>query len=63
MRLVFLVLQHKVFSVLDCKYLSLVKAEQLLLGTDLACKKVFLKEFVSFYLQCYHIFKFQGLSV
>lgn len=57
------VLQHKVFSVSDCKYLSLVKAEQLLLGTDLACEKVFLQEFVSFYLQCYRIFKFQGLSI
>lgn len=63
MGLAFRVLRHKVFSVLDCKYLSLVKAQQLLLGTDLACKKVFLKEFVSFDLQCYRIFKFQGLSV
>lgn len=63
MKPAFLVLQHKVFSVQGCKYLSLVKAEQLLLGTDLACKKIFLKEFVSFYLQCYRIFKFQGLSV
>lgn len=63
MRLEFLLLQHKVFSVLHCKYLSLVKAERFLLGADLACDKVFLKEFVSFYLQCYRIFKFQGLSV